>query len=143
MSLGERLWDFDACEVLFFRCRIVDNDGKIERQARNIGEGVGWVDSEGREHRENTLLEILGERSLLLVVQVIPVPEVYSFTVEGGNELIVTGFDLPAGQLSRLRSNTVEDLARRQPRCRYRRDTGCDTAFEARHAHHVKLVKIR
>ena len=53
----EQRRDLDAREVDQVRVRILDPDGQVERQVRDVGEGVTRVDRQRREHREDARAE--------------------------------------------------------------------------------------
>ncbi len=59
-------------EVLLGRLRVPDQNGEVEREPRDVGEGVGRVDRQRREHRVDALLEELLAPLLLFAVEVGP-----------------------------------------------------------------------
>ncbi|GMA87564.1 hypothetical protein GCM10025868_28140 [Angustibacter aerolatus] len=62
----------DAGEVLLLRLGVADDDREVQRQARDVGERVGRVDRQRREHREDLVAEHLVQPVLLVLGQARP-----------------------------------------------------------------------
>ena len=72
-QLGRHL---DAGEELLVADRVADHDGQVQRQPRDVREGVRRVHRQRRQDGEDLLGEELRRRCCSLVVQLVPVHEV-------------------------------------------------------------------
>ena len=85
---GEQRRHLHPCEPLVTARRVAHGDREVERQVRDVREGVRGVDRERGEHREDRVDEHLLEVRAVVDGQVVPVGEADAFVVERGHDLL-------------------------------------------------------
>ena len=77
----------DAREALLAGRRVAYDDGEVERQVRDVREGMRRIDREWRQHRKDARLELAGQLVTRRFVEVFPVAELNAGFLERGEEL--------------------------------------------------------
>ena len=76
------------CEPPLAGDRVAQEHRQVQREVRDVGERVAGVDGEGREHREDPLLEGLDEELLVVLVEVVPAGQADAVGRQGGDDLV-------------------------------------------------------
>ena len=138
----ERRRHLHAREVLLARLGVAHQHGEVEREPGDVGEGVGRVDGERRQDREDPLLEELLAGLLLLLVEVVPAQELDAVVEQRRHDLVAEQRGVAGGQLTGLGPDRLEHLARHQPRRGPYGDARGDASLEAGDADHEELVEV-
>ncbi len=139
---GQYLRHLQAGELDLLGLGVTHAHREIERQARDVRKGVGRVDRERHEHREDLLGEDLVDTGAVGFAQVGPRFDVDARLVERGLDQIVEHGDVTALQLEGERVDVGEHVARRAPGVRRHGEAGHDAALQAGDPHHEELVEI-
>ena len=139
---AERRRHLDPGEVLLAGLGVAHQHGHVQREAGDVGEGVGRVDRQRREHREDAVLEEpLGEL-LLLAVEVVPPHQVDAVGRQARHDVVAEELGVPQALLGGAGPDRLEHVARHHPGRRPDRHPGRDPALEAGHPHHEELVQV-
>ena len=117
-------------------------DGKVEREPGDVGERVGRVDGQGREHREDPVPEHPVQPLLLPAVELVPPHDGDALLDQGGADLVLEHAGMPCHQVVGDQRDVFENLARFQTGGGAHGQAGRDTALEAGHADHEELVEV-
>ena len=129
-------------EVLLAGLRVAHQHGEVEREPGDVGERVGGVDRQRRQHREDPLLEQPLAELLLLAVEVVPADQLDALLRQRRHQLLAEEPRVPLHQVAGLGPDPLEHLARHQPGGGPHGDVGRDPALEAGHADHEELVEV-
>ncbi len=129
-------------EMLLLRPGVDQDDGEVEREARDVGERMRGVDRQWGEDREDVVGEVVAELVLLGRRELVPPDDGDALMVEGRTHLLVEDPGLDVEQLVADPGDVLQDLSGLEPGCRTGRDTGRDAALEAGHADHEELVQV-
>ena len=121
---------------------VAHQDGEVEREPGDVGERVGGVDRQRREHREDPVLEQPLARLLLLAVEVGPPDELDALLRPARHQLLAEQARVPLHLVAGLGPDALQDVARHQAGGRPDGDVGGDPALEAGHADHEELVEV-
>lgn len=138
----ERRRHLDPREVLLARLGVDEDHREVEREAGDVGEGVGRVDGERGEYRVYLVAEELTQAVLLGLLDLAPAHDVDALLGEGGAHALVEDAGLHEGQVVGDAGDLLEHLARLQPGGAAHRDAGGDAALEAGDPHHEELVEV-
>ena len=138
---AERRRHLDPREVLGAGLRVAYDDREVERQPGDVGERVGGVDGEGRQDREDPVLEELLADLLLLAVELGPPDDLDAVLAQLGQQLAQSP-RVPLHQLAALGPQRLQLLARHQSAGRPHGDPGGDASLEAGDADHEELVEV-
>ncbi len=129
-------------EVLLAGLGVADQDGQVEREPGDVGERVGGVDGERRQHREDPVAEEALGLLLLLAVEVVPAHQLDLVLAQRRHDLLAEQQGVPLAQLAGAGPDALEHLQRHQPGRRADGQPGRDPALEAGHPHHEELVEV-
>ena len=132
----------DAGEVLLAAARVAQDDGEVEGQARDVGEGVGRIDRQRGEDRVDLVAEVAGQALLLVGVELIPAQDLHVALGQGRADVLLEEGGLAGGELLGAAGDLGQDLVGVQAGGANRGDTGLDAAHEPGDAHHVELVQV-
>ena len=133
----------DPREVLGAGLGVAHEHGEVEREPGDVGERVGRVDGQRRQHREDPVLEQPLGHLLLVAVEVGPADQPDVLGGEGRDDRRRGRAPTVRSISSRVRDQMpVEDLARQQAGGRADGDAGGDAALEAGHPDHEELVEV-
>ncbi|CAB4994836.1 unannotated protein [freshwater metagenome] len=121
---------------------VAHHHGEIQRQARDVGERVRWIDREGRQHREDLVEEDTSELLALGVAQLAPPHYLDALLDQPGQNLAVEALGMPQHHLVRMGQRDVVHLARQFPARGPGGDPGSDASFEPGDTDHKELVEI-
>ena len=132
----------DPGEVLLAGLGVAHEDGEVEREPGDVGERVGRVDRQRRQHREDPLLEQPLAELLLLAVEVGPPDQLDALLGQAGHQLVAEQPGVPLHLVAGLGPDPLEHVARHQAGRGADGDVGGDAALEAGHADHEELVEV-
>ena len=132
----------DSREVLLAGLGVDQDDGEVEREPGDVGEGVGRVDGQRRQHREELVAEDLAQVLLLGRRQLVPADDGDALLLQRRSDLLVIDPGLHVEQLVRDIGELVDHLARLQPGGAAHGDAGRDAALEPGHPDHEELVEV-
>ena len=132
----------DAGEVLLAAARVAQDDGEVEGQARDVGEGVGRVDRQRGEDRVDLVAEVAGQALLLVGVELVPAQDLHVALGQGRADVLLEEGGLAGGELLGAAGDLGQDLVGVQAGGAHRGDAGLDAAHEPGDAHHVELVQV-
>ncbi len=139
----EDRWHLDPGEVLGAQLGMPDEDGEVQREPGDVGERVGRVDRERREHREDALLEQPLAVLLLLAVELVPAEQLDPFLAQARAATVPRERPrLALHQLPGRRPDVLEHLAGQHAGGGAYGDPRGDPALETGHAHHEELVEV-
>ena len=138
----QRLGHLDARESLLARLRIAHEDGKAERESRDVRERLPRADCERRQHREDLALEELFQLGQLLAVAVVDVADDHAGLSERRTKVPLPELGLCRAQLLRAVPNLGQRFLRRAPVGRANGESRLHLAHEPRDPHHEELVQV-
>ena len=139
---GEHRRDLEPGEVLTPRAGVADADREVERQPRDVREGVRRVDRERHQDGEDLGLEVLVGVRLLLVGQGLPGEDVDAGLGERGLNVVHPRRSVADLEAVGLGGDVGEDLLRRPADVRRDGQAGDDPALEPGDADHEELVQV-
>ena len=122
--------------------RVAHDDGEVEGQAADVGEGVRGVHGERGEDREDLGVEEELDLRLLGRRELVPAEHLDALRLEVGQHHVAEQVGLLALQLVGALPDVLEHLARRVAAGRPDGDAGGDAPLEAGHADHEELVEV-
>ena len=132
-----------AGEQLLAGLRVTHQHRKVQRQTRNVREGVRRVNSQRSQNRENIAHELLAQTLLSVRIQVVPTHDTDVLLLQSRQHLVVERISVTSLQLVSALSNLFHLLLGAQTCCRRHRQTGRNAALQTRHTHHEELVQVR
>ncbi len=129
-------------EVLTPRAGVADADRQVERQPRDVREGVRRVDRERHQHGEDLRLEVLVGVRLLVVGQGLPGEDVDARVGERGLDVVHPRRSVADLEAMGFGGDVGEDLLRRPPDVRRDGEARDDPALEPSDADHEELVQV-
>ena len=132
-----------AGEQLLAGLRVTHQHRKVQRQTRNVREGVRRVNCQRGQNREDVLHELLTQTLLSVRIQVVPTHDADVLLLQSRQHLVVEHISVTSLQLVSALSDLFHLLLGAQAGSRRNRQTGRDAALQARHTHHEELVQVR
>ena len=123
--------------------RVTHQHRKVQRQTRNVREGVRRVNSQRGQNREDILHELLAQALLSVRIQVVPTHNADVLLLQSRKNLVVEHISVASLQLVRALSNLFHLLLGAQTCRRRHRQTGRNAALQTRHTHHEELIQVR
>ena len=139
---AERRRHLHPREVLLAGLRVPHQHGHVEREAGDVGERVGRVDGQRREHREDAVLEEPLAELLLLAVEVLPAHQVDAVGRQLGHQVDAEELGVALALLGGADPDRLQHVARHHPGRRPHGHAGRDPALEAGDADHEELVEV-
>ena len=134
--------DLDAREVLLAGLGVAQHQGEVQREARDVGEGVGRVDRQRREHREDPVAVGGADVGALARGQVVPADEGDARLGERRHDVGREGACLLDHEAVTGLEAAGEHVLGVEPAGRGHGHAGGDAALEAGDAHHEELVEV-
>ena len=97
----------DPREVLLVGLGVADQHGEVEREPGDVGERVGRVDRQRREHREDPVLEQPLAELLLLAVELVPADQLDALLGQLRHELLAEEPGVPLHQVAGARPRSA------------------------------------
>ena len=132
-----------AGEQLLAGLRVTHQHRKVQRQTRNVREGVRRVNRQRGQNREDVLHELLTQALLSVRIQVVPTDNADVLLLQSRQNLVVEYVGVTSLQLVSALSNLFHLLLGAQTGSRRHRQTGRNAALQTRHTHHEELVQVR
>ena len=132
----------DAGELASLVGRVAQQHADVERQARDVREGVRGVDGQRREHRVDALGEELVHAGPLVGGELAPAQQVDALGPQRRQDLVLEERGLRGDQLVDAGEHRVVELARPHTGDRGDGHAGVDAALEAGDADHEELVEV-
>ena len=132
-----------AREQLLAGLRVTHQHRKVQRQTRNVGEGMRRVNRQRSQNRENVAHEILTQTLLSIRIQVVPTHNADVLLLQSRQHLVVEHISVTSLQLVSAFSNLFHLLLGAQTGSRRNRQTGRNATLQTRHTHHEELVQVR
>ncbi len=138
---GQQRRDLDPGHSLDAGDGIPHAHDEVERQVRDVGEGVPGVDRQGREHREDLAAEDVGQVLTVGIVERRPVRHPDSGLGQTGHDGVEEDGRLAVDELGHALADGTQRLARSQPVRRSGPQAGVDLVLQPRHPHLEELVE--
>ena len=122
--------------------RVGDHHGQAQRQAGNVGEGVGRVHQQRRQHRVDPLAEQPVQVLLLTGGQFLPTQDLDALVGQGGQDRVAEAFGVPDAQLAGGFQGVGEDLPGREPAGPLHRQPGGHPADPPRDPDHEEFIQV-
>ena len=135
--------DLHPREVLLAGLGVAHEDGQVQRQPGDVGEGVRRVHGQRREHGEEPFLELLLHLLLLVAGEVGPAQDLDVLLRQRRDDLVAEQRGLALHQCARRTPDLLEDLTRHQAGGRAHGHARRDPALQAGHPDHEELVEVR
>ena len=132
-----------ASEQLLAGLRVTHQHRKVQRQTRNVREGVRRVNSQRSQNRENIAHELLAQTLLSVRIQVVPTHNADVLLLQSRKNLVLEHISVASLQLVSALSDLFHLLLGAQTCCRRHRQTGRNAALQTRHTHHEELIQVR
>ena len=132
-----------ASEQLLAGLRVTHQHCKVQRQARNVREGVRRVNRQRGQNREDVLHELLTQTLLSVRIQVVPTHDTDVLLLQSRQHLVVEHISVTSLQLVSAFSDLFHLLLGAQTGSRRNRQTGRNATLQTRHTHHEELVQVR
>ena len=139
---GQRRRNLDSREQLSAGDRILHDDGKIEREAADIGKRMRWIDGEGGQDREELSVEKGIHCPALWLGERFPPQQMNAGVAERGKNIVAKGVRMLALELMGALPDVLEDFSRSEPAGRPNCYPGGDPPLESGDPHHEELVEI-
>ena len=132
----------DPREVLVLGRVVADDDGQVERQARDVGERVSRVDGQRGQDGVDALREQRAHQGDLGRLQVLPRDDADAGLGQLRQERLGAQGRLPGDELLGIGRDAVESLLGREARLVAGRDAGSHPPLQRGDAHHEELVEV-
>ena len=129
-------------EQLLAGLRVAHQHSKVQRQTRNVGEGVRRVNRQRGQNREDILHELLTQALLSVRIQVVPTDNADVLLLKSRQNLVVEHIGVTNLQLVSALSDLFHLLFRAQACGGGHGQTGGYAALQAGHTHHEELVEV-
>ena len=138
----ERVGDLDPGEQIAFVDGIAHHDREVERQVGHVRERVPGIDRERGQHREDSVVEPLGQDRPFLVVELAPADQLDAFGPQPGDDRVDELLLLLADELADDVADDGELLARQAAVGGRLGHAGGGLVEQARDAHLEELVEV-
>ena len=139
---GQQRRHLDAGEVAVAADRVADDHGEVQREARDVREGVRRVDGQRGQDREDLLAEEGEQAGLLLLRELGPADQVDALVGECRGDVLLVAGGVPGHELAGAGPDQVQHLAGLQAGGGAGGDAGRDTALQSGHPDHEELVQV-
>ncbi len=143
--LDEALQDrghLDARKLTRLGLRVEQQHRNIERQPRDVGEGMGRIDGKRCEHRIDALGEQFVHLLALGVVELIPTHQFNSLGGELRQDLGAEDLGLFGHEFVGAGQDCIAQFTRHESGNGTHRHTGVNTTLQAGNSHHEEFVEI-
>ena len=139
---GQHRRHLEACELLTTRPRVADADRQVQGEARDVGEGVGWVHRQRHENRKDLVVEVVRQAGALVIAERGERDELDSGLRKRRRDEAAPRVSVAQLQSVRLRRDVGQGVFWGGSDVGGNRESGDDAALEPRYPDHEELVEV-
>ena len=134
--------DLDAGEALLVALGVADHDSEVQREVRDVREGMAWIDCQRGQHRKDLLAEDRMKLAELFLGHLVGAHDHDPCLRQVRNELAVKDRDLSIDQLLNPSPDRSQLLERRHPIGRGGRDSRQHLFLETGHPNLEEVIEV-
>ena len=138
----QHLWNLEARKLLSSGLRVAHADSQVQRQPRDVGEGVCGVHSKWHEHREDLVGEVAVQNFVVCFIERTPGDYLDACLRKSWLHTVVIHLGVTQLQFMGTCRNICEHITGCSTNVGGHRQTGHDAALETCDPHHKELVQV-
>jgi len=132
----------DTREMLLLALWVADQNRQVQREMRDVWEGMAWVDGQRRQHREDLLPENRVQVAQLALGHLVGADKSNPRSGQGGRDLAIEQGDLALDKRLDPSPDRFQLIERRHAVRRRNSDRGQDLLFEPGHPNLEEVVEV-